>query len=650
VSGIAAIFHFDGSAVRQPEIERVGNVLKAYGPDRQKILTQGSAAFAFCLHRLTPEDSLERQPLLLANRFVLLFDGRIDNREELGQSLGVQASELGILPDGEIALRLFDRWGATSFERILGDWAIIVVDLQERRVFCARDHMGLRVLHYYHSPQRFAVASVPEALFALSWVPRLLNKDKVGDTLVQRGLNGETTYYQQIYRVLPGFTINVSDKGLTKVRFWNPEDIATIRLTRDEDYVEALREILSKAVKARLRSWRTPCAQITGGLDSSSISVIAADMLGASGKKLNTFTSVPESGFFREELRGSYFDETPYVRQIAEANSNLTTHFISPSEGPILDQIADQIRLGGAPTGSILNGLWVMDIMAAAHSKGHNVMLSGDMGNITMSYHGRGLFAELLRTGRWLRLFREIRASGRHWRLMLRHWTIAPFIPPQVFRWYKQWGGNGKPPWYYMSVIHPEFAARSGTVDRAASEYLAFNAPPPRNCRIGRIRDFYCYSEAADWFARLRARYGIDFRAPAFDRRLAEFCLGIPVDQYLRDGCERWLMRRAMKGRLPEAILNSKKRGAQAADWHPRLTRELKHIGAKVKRMAGNADLAAIIDLQRLSGILDHWPEHEPPGWSPEYELLLAVPQALGAAYFIENVTGANDRRQAKAG
>src|SRR5262249_49271807 len=172
----------------------------------------------------------------------------------------VQAPELRTLPDGAVALRQFDRWGASGFERILGDWAIIVVDLQQRRVVCARDHMGQRVLHYYHSPQRFAVASVPEALFALSWGPRILDKDKVGDTLVQRGVNGETTYYQQIHRVLPGFTVTVSDKGLTKDQFWNPEDIATIRLKRDEDYVEAFREILSVAVKARLRTWRTPCA------------------------------------------------------------------------------------------------------------------------------------------------------------------------------------------------------------------------------------------------------------------------------------------------------------------------------------------------------------------------------------------------------
>ena len=371
-------------------------------------------------------------------------------------------------------------------------------------------------------------------------------------------------------------------------------------------------------MKARLRSCRVPCATITGGLDSSSIAVIAADMLAANGNKLNTFTAVPEAGFIKEELRGRYFDETPYVRQIAEANPNIVPHFVPPSKGPILEQIAEQIRVGGAPSGGILNGLWVMDIFAAARSAGHNVMLSGEMGNHTMSYDGPALLAELLRTGRWLRLFGEIRSSGYRWRQMIRHWTIAPFIPAPLFRRYKQWRRGGKPPWYDFSAIHPEFAARSGVVDRAAREYLPFDAPPPRDGRLGRIRDFHCYSETADWFAKVRASFGIDIRTPAFDRRLVEFCIGIPEDQYLRKGCDRWLIRRAMKGRLPDVVLYNKKSGAQAADWYPRLTRERNRIAAEVKRLAANADVASIVDLQRLTAILDDWPDRQPPEYSPE--------------------------------
>ena len=396
MSGIAAVLNLDGSAVPQSEVERMANVLKPYGPDRQKILARGNAAFVFCLHQLTPEDLFERQPLLFANRFVMLFDGRIDNRSELGEALGIAASELHSMPDSMIALRLFDRWGERAFERIVGVFAIIVMDLQDGRLICARDHMGLRVLHYHRSAERFAVATAPEALFALSWVPRILNKDKVADALVQRGLNGETTYYQEIFRVLPGSIVRVRGASFSKDRFWDPENIADVRFKSDHEYVEAFQERLDDAVKASLRSRRPPCATITGGLDSSSIAVIAADMLAANGKKLNTFTAVPEAGFIKEEMRGRYFDETPYVRQIAEANPNIVPHFIPPSKGPILEQIAEQIRIGGAPSGGVLNGLWVMDILAAARSAGHNVMLSGEMGNLTMSYNGWPLFAELL--------------------------------------------------------------------------------------------------------------------------------------------------------------------------------------------------------------------------------------------------------------
>src|SRR5262249_5834047 len=294
-----------------------------------------------------PEDLFEQQPLVLANRFVILFDGRIDNRLELGRILNIAPNDLQLMPDGMIALRLFDRWGDRAFERILGDFAIIVMDLQDGRMLCVRDQMGMRVLHYHRSATRFAVATNPDVLFALGWVPRIWSEDKVADTLVQRGLNGETTYYKEIFRVLPGHIIQVRGSSLSKVQFWNPEHIPDVKLKKDHEYVEALQERLNLAVKARLRCRRAPCAMITGGLDSSSIAVIAADMLAASGHRLDTFTAVPEAGFFKEETRGLYFDETPYVRQIADLNGNIDPHFVAPSKGPILEHIAEQIRVAG---------------------------------------------------------------------------------------------------------------------------------------------------------------------------------------------------------------------------------------------------------------------------------------------------------------
>ena len=643
MSGIAAIVNFDGSAVPRSEVERMANVLKPYGPDRQKILTRGNTAFVFCLHHLTPEDLYESQPLILADRFVMLFDGRIDNRSELADVLNISTADLRLMPDGIIALRLFDRWGELGFERILGVFAIIVFDLREQRLRCVRDHMGLRALHYFHSPDRFAVATIPEALFAVSWVPRILNEDKIGDLLVQRGLNGETTYYREINRVLPGSIIQVDGAALLKKQYWNLESTPDIRLKSDDEYMEAFQEILEAAVKANLRCCDLPCASITGGLDSSSIAVLAADMLAKNGRKLATFTAVPEPGFTREETAGRYFDETPYVRSIAELNGNIVPHFVPPSKGPILEQIAEQIRLAGAPVGGVLNGLWTMDLLAAARSAGHSVMLSGEMGNHTMSYHGWPLLAELLRKGRWHKLLIEIASSGHRWRHMIRHCTIAPFIPPPVFRGYKQWRRSGRPPWDYFSAIRPEFAEQSGVVERAAREHLPFDVPPPREGKLHRIRALHSYSETADWFARLRANFGIDVRTPAFDRKVAQFCMGIPHEQFLRKGCDRWLIRRAMKGRLPEAVLSNKKAGAQSADWFLRLSRERVPIKAELQRLESRKDIAAIVDVEKLKKILETWPIREPNQYGPQAAPLIgALPQALGAASFIAMVNRTN--------
>ena len=97
-----------------------------------------------------------------------------------------------------------------------------------------------------------------------------------------------------------------------------------------------------------------------------------------------------------------------------------------------------------------------------------------------------------------------------------------------------------------------------------------------------------------------------------------------------------------MEGRLPDIVLNQKKCGAQAADWYPRLTRARNHIAEEVKRLAENPEVASILDMQRLKAILDSWPDRQPAEYTPEENHLLAIPDALGTAYFIENVTGAN--------
>src|SRR5262249_41358432 len=138
--------------------------------------------------------------------------------------------------------------------------------------------------------------------------------------------------------------------------------------------------------------------------------------------------------------------------------------------------------------------------------------------------------------------------------------------------------------------------------------------------------------------------FHLDIRTPAFDRRIVEFCIGIPESQYLRKGRDRWLIRRAMDGRLPGIVLNQKKSGAQAADWYPRLTRARRRIAEEVKCLAEDPEVASVLDMQRFKAILANWPNRQPDEYTPEESQLLAIPDALGTAYFIKNITRANDR------
>jgi asparagine synthetase B (glutamine-hydrolysing) len=177
-----------------------------------------------------------------------------------------------------------------------------------------------------------------------------------------------------------------------------------------------------------------------------------------------------------------------------------------------------------------------------------------------------------------------------------------------------------------------DFAARCGVNDTQSAA---------RDWRQSRINDCH-YSEAADWYVKMRAEFRLDIRTPANDRRLVAFCIGIPEDQYLYKGRDRWLIRRAMEGRLPEIVLNQRKCGAQAADWYPRLTRARNHIAEEVKRLAANPEVASILDMQRLKATLDSWPDCQPPEYTPGEKHLLAVPDALATGYFIENLTGTN--------
>ena len=649
MTAIAGIVRHDQGVVDKGVLERMLNVLTPYGTDAQHCRSLGSAGFVRTLLRSTPEDALDHQPCVDADSgWTLVFDGRIDNREELAAALGLDAERLRTLADSELALHAWARWESACLPRILGDFALAAWQPRSRRLALARDYLGTRPLFWYQGDGFHAFASLPKALFVIPGVPRELSEEGLHDFLALLPILDGKTLYRGIQRVMPGQCVIVED-GRRRIETWYSFDAKhELRLPRDEDYVEAFTERLERSVARRLRAIGPIASELSSGFDSTTITAVAAAQLAARGLPLLAYTGVPREGFAERTRAGTHADEGPGARAVAAMYPNVE-HILVRNDGTSPMQDLDfNVENLDRPGLNICNGVWVNRMRSLAAARGVRVMLNGGVGNMSISHDGRSLLPALFGHGRWIRWLHEARALLRNypgvswrtgWRWVLVH-SLAAWAPQTLWAQWKTWRGGG---WNLAdySAINPEFMAQMGTTTRAQRAGVDLSYRDPADGRLWRIRalqlvDIGEYSLDVN-------RIGLEARDAAADRELVEFCLAVPESQYLRDGKTRWLLRRAMAGRLPTEILDSRTRGLQAADWYESVERDLPRIREELERLQAHPSAGRYLDLPALKASLDDWPCS---GWHSEklerrYRLKLL--RGLSAGAFVRYVE--NDNR-----
>ena len=175
------------------------------------------------------------------------------------------------LPDAELILKAYQTWGDDCVKHLLGDFAFAIWDDSRRRLFCARDHFGVKPFFYTHTADGFNFSSKLKDLR----VSTTLNEIAIGDYLVF-GVNQDqsTTIFKDIQRLPPGHTLTVENNQIKVQRYWTPSLPTEIRFRDPESYVERFSELLSLAIKDRLRTDRVAIS-MSGGLDSTSLAAIA---------------------------------------------------------------------------------------------------------------------------------------------------------------------------------------------------------------------------------------------------------------------------------------------------------------------------------------------------------------------------------------
>ncbi len=635
MSGIAGILRLDGAPARSPDLERMANALSRHGPDRRGVAVSGQAGFVHTLMRVTPEDYFDHQPLKGASGSIITADLRIDNRDDVADKIGLSKNELSVWSDSRLLLAAWERLGDGVWPILRGVFAAAIWDPRRRILTIARDHLGLNVVMYHRSPSFFAFATMPRGLFALADVNRELDEEKLADFMVLNHADHVTTIYKGIFRVPPAHVMTIQADGTAAQRcYWTIGSAPGIVLSSDQDYAEAMRERLDRAVRRQLRSCHPVGCYLSGGLDSSSVTALAARAFAEKGQRLAAYTQVPREGFSGPVPVNRYADEMPYVEEIRKSLGNVDVTYIRNND---CDDFAELEKFFDAlefPVRNPTNLGWMMAILRTARAQGRRVLLSGETGNSTISWSGWSLTAAHLKQGHLLRAFLQWRQYYRN--SPFSRWTafrkllLEPLLPDRIGERLDRMRNPGRvAPWQRHSVINLNFAADMKVGKRARQVGHDFLY---RTRTDSRPRSLTAHDYIGDWNAAEKATLGVDTRDPTADVDVVEFCFGVPQEQYLKEDIDRSLIRRAMWGILPRKVLRNRLSGLQAADWYEKLEASRDKIAADIAQFRGSALASRMLDLDRMDRAVRNWPTE---GWDhsttvSEYDSGLARGIATG--------------------
>lgn len=567
MSGIAGVLRFDGQAADPGLVEAMTEAVRHRGPDAGGCWSEGCVGVGLRLLRSTPESLAEDGPFRdREQELCLVLDGRVDNREELAHALRAAGCEPRGGTDAELVLRAWEAWREDAPRRILGDFAFALWDGRRKTLFCARDILGVRPFHYHAGPRHFLFGSELRQILCDPAVPEALNEGMIGEYLACAITSTEDTFFSGIRRLPPAHWMSVGMNGRVRLqRYWDVDFGASIRHSHAEDYAVQLRELLEQSLRCRLRRTGTPGFDLSGGMDSSTVSAL--------GRKL--ITGEPGGVFhsFSVTYPDLPCDESSYILAAARHAG------IEPVLLPIYEAAESEFELLAARyrdfPGYPVTNSFLGTVAPAAAQRGCRVLFSGNGGDQWFTGESDSLadamlelnLSRLLGEAKGVASWEEI-SRGR---AFLRH-GLKPWL-----RRAARASGLWRPHQPQLPWLSPAWVSQINLRDRIGASLVR---PPGGSCAqisnyAWTFDAFNVHSyEMAD---RLSLSFGIEYRHPLLDRRLIEFAFAVPPPLHFRGGRSKSLLRRAVVDLLPEAVLE--RRGK--ADFSTLTCRAIDRVLAK---------------------------------------------------------------------
>lgn len=267
-----------GDLVDRFILEAMADALAHRGPDGYRLWLNGDVGFGHRMLQTTPEAHLETLPFYdPESQIAITSDSRLDNRDELISLVGRGNFKSEVIADSLIILESYKKWGCDCVYHLLGDFSFAIWEANEKRLFCARDHLGVKPFNYYHASNTFCFCSESRVIAHHSRLPTSIYYPRIADFLTPHleGIDKISTFYTNIFRLPPGHFLQLSKGWFRIAKYWKPEEeIHETKIRSDEECIEQLTEILTTSVKNRVRGINAAIL-LSGGVDSATIMAIA---------------------------------------------------------------------------------------------------------------------------------------------------------------------------------------------------------------------------------------------------------------------------------------------------------------------------------------------------------------------------------------
>lgn len=539
------MWNFDERPVDPEDLSQVRRLLEPYGPDSETYICRNGLAVFFRAFHTTEESRREIQPQVFSLGNIIAWDGRLDNRRELAHELGDGSSQDS--SDFRVVVGCFERWGTGAFGKLVGDWALSIWNPSDKLLLLAKDFIGSRQLYYSVDKSQVIWSTILDPFLAFAGKSFRLCEEYIAGWLASFP-SACLTPYEGIRAVPPASYVAIRRDEVAIKEYWSFDAGRSIRYCSDHEYEEHFRTVFAQSVERRLRSDRPVLAELSGGLDSSSIVCIADTILAGGAKptpRLDTISYYDDSE--------PNWDERPYFTEIEEKRGRTGCH-IDLHPYPSFDSEFIGEAFASSPGSFGQRARAEREATAHMISGGMRVLLSGVGGDEFMGGVPTPIpeLEDLLANGR----FRLLANRLKTWALSKRRpWfhlffeAARGFFPPYLtgVPEYKQ-----PAPW-----LTPSFAKRQRLALRGYENRLKLFGSRPS------------FQENTLALEALRRQIGCsalahdppyEKRYPWVDRDLLEFIFAIPREQLIRPGQRRSLMRRALVNVVPQLVLNRERK------------------------------------------------------------------------------------------